>query len=223
MVDFNKILKIVKNRDKNAHSIIGIRPIEGYEYYIDYASIEFYQNYSPKFSYDSLRLNLKEEIRDFKINEVLKSKRETDFDVEELIYTPEQLKRIKELRKDVDNRVNNWDYILSLKEEYSKTFQVGDKIYYKGQKGIITFKHEERGYIQRWTVKVNNNEHRYVYGTSLLKRVEPDLSHIPIDKELDKLSTEKLLKMHRRWLKVNKGRANLKIKRILNEREHIKI
>jgi hypothetical protein len=48
-----------------------------------------------------------------------------------------------------------------------------------------------------------------------------DLSYIPIDKKLDKLDTERLLKMYKRYLKVNKGLSNKKIKRILIERENL--
>jgi hypothetical protein len=48
-----------------------------------------------------------------------------------------------------------------------------------------------------------------------------DLSHIEIDKELNKIPTDKLLKMYRKGMKVNCGRGDIKIKRILNDREHI--
>lgn len=47
------------------------------------------------------------------------------------------------------------------------------------------------------------------------------LSHIKVDKELDKLSTDKLLKMYRRRMKLNKGVVDVTIQRILQDREHI--
>ena len=99
-------------------------------------------------------------------------------------------------------------------------FEVGDRVHYNHYKGVITFKHTEKDSSkeQRWTVKVNDTEYRYVYGTSIRKRKVEDLSHIPIDKELDKLSTEKLLKIFRKTRV--RGVGNVKIKRILYDREH---
>lgn len=106
--------------------------------------------------------------------------------------------------------------------EYSENFKIGQKVFYNGQKGIISFKHEHKdGVCQRWSVKVKETEYRRVYGTELLARVQTDLSHIKVDKDLDKLSTEKLLKMYRRKMKVNRGRGDIRIKRILQDREHI--
>ena len=53
-----------------------------------------------------------------------------------------------------------------------------------------------------------------------MKRI-PEKINIPIDKELDKLSTEKLLAMYKAMRKRNRGRGDMKIKAILNQREHI--
>jgi hypothetical protein len=48
-----------------------------------------------------------------------------------------------------------------------------------------------------------------------------DLSKIEVDKELNKLSTLKLLKMYKKSLKRGRGLGNKKIKRILYDREDI--
>ncbi len=71
------------------------------------------------------------------------------------------------------------------------------------------------------SVRVKETEFRRVYGHELLGRAQRDLSHIKVDKELDKLSTEKLLKMYRRRMKLNKGVGDVTIQRILQDREHI--
>jgi len=142
-----------------------------------------------------------------KIEYLLNSEPEPEFDVEKLIYTPSQLERLKDLRVKATPSVHGWAAVRKVKLEYSENFYIGQKIFYNGQKGIITFKHEHKdGVSQRWSVKVGNTEYRRVYGHELLSRVEMDLSHIKVDKELDKLSTEKLLKMYRRKMKVNRGR-----------------
>ena len=55
----------------------------------------------------------------------------------------------------------------------------------------------------------------------MTNRKQDDLSYVPVDPELNKLSTVKLLKMYKRTQKRNKGKGDKTIKRILNEREHI--
>ncbi len=47
------------------------------------------------------------------------------------------------------------------------------------------------------------------------------MSHIEVDPVLNKLSTEKLIRMLRNIRKRNKGLGCSKIKRILNDREHV--
>jgi hypothetical protein len=61
-------------------------------------------------------------------------------------------------------------------------------------------------------IKTDNIEYRYIKGSKLLKRAFEDLSHIEVDKELNKISTDKLLKMYRKGMKVNFGRGDIKIK-----------
>lgn len=110
-----------------------------------------------------------------------------------------------------------------IQKEYSGQFYVGQRVWYKNTPGIITFKHADNkdSEVTRWTVTVKDTEFRYVSGTSITNRKQRDLSNFPIDPELNKLSTEKLLKMYKKSQKRNKGEGNLKIKRILNDREHI--
>ena len=115
-----------------------------------------------------------------------------------------------------------WAAVKKVQMEYSENFEIGQKVFYQGQKGIISFKHEHKdGVSQRWSVRVKETEFRRVYGHELLGRAQRDLSHIKVDKELDKLSTEKLLKMYRRRMKLNKGVGDVTIQRILQDREHI--
>jgi hypothetical protein len=44
---------------------------------------------------------------------------------------------------------------------------------------------------QMWSIKTDNIEYRYIKGSKLLKRAFEDLSHIEVDKELNKISTDK--------------------------------
>jgi hypothetical protein len=48
-------------------------------------------------------------------------------------------------------------------------------------------------------IKTDNIEYRYIKGSKLLKRAFEDLSHIEVDKELNKISTDKLLKCIERY------------------------
>ena len=74
---------------------------------------------------------------------------------------------------------------------------------------------------QEWTVRSNGFEYRYVSGVLLSLNKKEDLSNIKIDKELDKLSTIKLLKMYKKSLKRGRGLGNKRIKRILYDREDV--
>jgi len=217
-----EIIKKVKSLTNGFHTIIDIRPTDNVDLYnIDYVEVNFWKDNPPEFRYSTLtNINLKSEVRDMKIEYLLNSEPEPD--VEKLIYTPSQLERLKDLRVKATPSVHGWAAVRKVKLEYSENFYIGQKIFYNGQKGIITFKHEHKdGVSQRWSVKVGNTEYRRVYGHELLSRVEMDLSHIKVDKELDKLSTEKLLKMYRRKMKVNRGRGDIRIKRILQDRENV--
>ena len=218
------IIEKVKSKSNGFHSILDIRPTDDIDLYnIDYLEVIYWKDNPPEFRYSTLtNVNLKSEVRDMKIEYLLNSEPEPEFDVESLIYTPSQLERLRDLRVKAAPSVHGWAAVKKLKMEYSENFSLGQKVLYQGQKGVISFKHEHKdGVSQRWSVKVKDTEFRRVYGHELLPRVQSDLSHIKIDKELDKLSTEKLLKMYRRKMKVNKGRGDIRIKRILQDREHI--
>lgn len=218
------IIEKVKSKSNDFHSILDIRPTDNIDLYnIDYLEVIYWKDNPPEFRYSTLtNVNLKSDVRDMKIEYLLNSEPEPEFDVESLIYTPSQLERLRDLRVKAAPSVHGWAAVKKLKMEYSENFSIGQKVLYQGQKGVISFKHEHKdGVSQRWSVKVKDTEFRRVYGHDLLPRVQSDLSHIKIDKELDKLSTEKLLKMYRRKMKVNKGRGDIRIKRILQDREHI--
>jgi hypothetical protein len=218
------IIEKVKSKSNGFHSILDIRPTDDIDLYnIDYLEVIYWKDNPPEFRYSTLtNVNLKSEVRDMKIEYLLNSEPEPEFDVESLIYTPSQLERLRDLRVKAAPSVHGWAAVKKLKMEYSEKFSLGQKVLYQGQKGVISFKHEHKdGVSQRWSVKVKDTEFRRVYGHDLLPRVQSDLSHIKVDKELDKLSTEKLLKMYRRKMKVNKGRGDIRIKRILQDREHI--
>lgn len=218
------IIEKVKSKSNGFHSILDIRPTDNIDLYnIDYLEVIYWKDNPPEFRYSTLtNVNLKSDVRDMKIEYLLNSEPEPEFDVESLIYTPSQLERLRDLRVKAAPSVHGWAAVKKLKMEYSENFSIGQKVLYQGQKGVISFKHEHKdGVSQRWSVKVKDTEFRRVYGHDLLPRVQSDLSHIKVDKELDKLSTEKLLKMYRRKMKVNKGRGDIRIKRILQDREHI--
>jgi len=218
------IIEKVKSKSNGFHSILDIRPTDNIDLYnIDYLEVIYWKDNPPEFRYSTLtNINLKSDVRDMKIEYLLNSEPEPEFDVESLIYTPSQLERLRDLRVKAAPSVHGWAAVKKIKMEYSENFSLGQKVLYQGQKGVISFKHEHKdGVSQRWSVKVKDTEFRRVYGHDLLPRVQSNLSHIKIDKELDKLSTEKLLKMYRRKMKVNKGRGDIRIKRILQDREHI--
>lgn len=231
--EFNKYLKENVDGYVKAYSITE----SGDNYRVDYIKVTQENKRPIKYNSGTTYLNLKQFKRDFVISDVLESLfKINDFNVEEIIYTPEQRDRLEKLRKEnKDISVNYHKEIERLKIDYSESFSVGQKVWYKGCAGIITFKHftkkekcwnwSDRQYmevtgISRFSVKVKNIEYRYVYGTSLLDRV-PEKINIDIDKELDKLSTERLLALYKAKRKRNRGQGDIKIKAILNQREHI--
>jgi hypothetical protein len=221
------IFEKVKSHDRYAQKILSI---ENQEDKNKISYISFGVNYmnKPVFSIQYITIDLKVEIRDFKIDELLNSLSSVgtfdDFNVEEIIYTDAQLERLRELRGEKQNDSKYWSNyyeLVKFKKEYSDNFKVGEPVYYNNSHGIITFKHQPKDKSKNslWSVKVNDTEFRYVDGTKLAKRKIEDLSSIPIDKELDKFPTEKLLKMYKKSRV--RGVGDQRIKRILNEREHI--
>jgi hypothetical protein len=192
-------------------------------YRVNYIEVSFIGKNAPFFSYSSKYMNIRSEIRDMNIDKILSSKEpEYYFDVESLVYTEEQRERLYRLRNEVVDRSEGFRVLENVKIDYSNSFRTGQRVYYNNTVGLITFKHENsNNKEQMWSIKIDNIEYRYIKGSKLLKRAFEDLSHIEVDKELNKISTDKLLKMYRKGIKVNCGRGDIKIKRILNDREHI--
>jgi hypothetical protein len=192
-------------------------------YRVNYIEVSFIGTHAPFFSYSSKYMNISSEIRDMNIDKILSYKEpEYYFVVESLVYTEEQRERLYRLRNEVVDRSEGFRVLENIKIDYSNSFRTGQRVYYNNTVGVITFKHENsNNKEQMWSIKIDNIEYRYIKGSKLLKRAFEDLSHIEIDKELNKIPTDKLLKMYRKGMKVNCGRGDIKIKRILNDREHI--
>lgn len=198
-----------------------------HDYYIRYIKSTQLNDKTPHvFQYvsESMKIDISV-LRDSKIDFILNSKC-PEFDVESIIYSDKEMGILNMLRGK-----NGLVCLSKIKKEYSETFSIGDKVWYKEQPGVITFKHVDIGWVAkikdnneptRWTVVSNGIETRYVFGTKLVKREVEKLENIEIDEKLNKLSTERLLKMYRSSLKVNKGNGDIKIKAILNKRENIK-
>lgn len=118
----------IKDLDNSFHSLIGIRKVynSDNDYLVDYVAIIYYDNMHPEFRYNTITLNLKAELRDIKIQKLIKaqSKPKTEFDVESLIYTPEQLQKLKELRSDsIERSSYGWGEVRKVKSEYSLNFE----------------------------------------------------------------------------------------------------
>lgn len=207
-------------RINNLYYILDVSYIDGINYRVEFIQKNQYDLNPPTFQINQVKMDLKSQIRNQKITDLLSSDT-SDFDVEDILYTPEQQKRLKLLRQ---NKSNSYIILNRIKNDYSNSFSIGDKVYYKGQPGIVTFKHisKKNNQNSRWSILIKDTEYRYVDGCDLLIRVVKDLQ-IKIDKELDKLSTERLLKMYKRSMSTNKGRGNSAIKAILNQREHVKM
>jgi hypothetical protein len=220
------ILKRIKSAlGRQFHRLVSIEKFDKLNHKVIYIELDYnpYTN-EPRFSIKHAFFDFKVDLRDSLIDFLLSSKKEDleqTFDVEGIIYSEEQRRVLDKLRKSDSETKSAYKILEDTKIEYSKSFNIGDTVYYNNYHGIITFKHQYVKGNQLWSIKAGETEHRYVKGTLLRKRKVEDLSNIPIDKELDKLSTEKLLKMYKRSLVKNKGIGNKKIKRILNEREHV--
>jgi hypothetical protein len=175
-------------------------------------------------------LDLSNLVRDSKLEELLNYTPNSDFDIEDYIYTEDERDKLHLLRNNIQSNEDPlWKILnkelLNVKKEYSESFHIGQKVWYNNEPGYITFKHLDKvdNNQTRWSVKVKDTEFRYVNGLELFPRKVEDLSHIEIDPDLNKLSTEKLLKIMKRKRKNNRGQADLKIKRILQDREHVRV
>jgi hypothetical protein len=237
-----RIEDLVRSRVSGFHKLLSLERHEG-THIAHYIKISMY-NHEPSFLVDYIHidhLDIKAEIRNSLIEDLLDNKGEDleeTFDIESIIYSDEQQKRLEELRSGktttwrnimVPPGINFKEEIRQVKMEWANSFTVGEPVYYNGHHATITFKHqnEDKGY-QLWSVRVGDDEHRYVCGTKLSKRKVEKAKPLaqkdkrPEDKRLEKLSTERLLKMYKAGMKRNRGIGNAAIKRILNEREHVK-
>ena len=235
-----RIEDLVRSRVSGFHKLLSLEMYEG-THIVHYIKISTY-NHEPSFLVDYTYLDIKAEIRNSLIEDLLDNKGEEleeTFDIESIIYSDEQQKRLEELRSGktttwrntiVPPEINFKEEIRQTKMEWAESFTIGEPVYYKGYHGTITFKHqrnEDKGY-QLWSVRVGDDEHRYVCGTKLSKRkvkkAEPltEREKRPDDKRLEKLSTERLLKMYKAGMRRNRGIGNPAIKRILDQREHVK-
>lgn len=224
MVISESLDKQLKTRIPNLFWVLDIKHKEDKYYIVEFVTIYQRGTNPPQFDHDTRTLDLRVEMRDEKIDNILDFDMTLDdFDVEDVIYTPEQREKLETLRKDKSKKIERREAVNVSKREYSETFHIGQRVWYKNAPGIITFRHHDKTkeQIAKWSVKVNDTEYRYVEGTSLLKREKVDLSYIKIDPELNKLSTEKLLKIFRSKRNRSRGVGNIAIKRILEEREHI--
>jgi hypothetical protein len=158
------------------------------------------------------------------ISEILTVRKEkSQLQLDESFLTEEQIEKLDKLRGVQKSFFRNLEILNQCKIEWSNQFKVGDRVNFKGHYGIITYKHQmkSKNTPQEWTVRSNGFEYRYVSGTLLSLNKKEDLSKIEVDKELNKLSTLKLLKMYKKSLKRGRGLGNKKIKRILYDREDI--
>lgn len=238
-----RIEDLVRSRVSGFQKLLSLE-MHASTYIAHYIKISMY-NHEPSFLVDYIHLDhldIKAEIRNSLIEDLLDNKGEEleeTFDIESIIYSDEQQKRLEELRSGktttwrnimVPPGINFKEEIRQAKMEWANSFTVGEPVYYNGYHGTITFKHQrnEEGGYQLWSVRVGDDEHRYVCGTKLSKRKVEKAKPLapkdkrPEDKRLEKLSTERLLKMYKAGMKRNRGMGNPAIKRILDEREHVK-
>lgn len=216
------IIKFLKDKIENFELLIEIEEIDSEHSNIKYIE-KTISKYGCNFHYKCKIINSKQFIRNNRIENIFNVLNDyTGYDVESIIYTKEELDRINQLRSK-SKKSDVYKILNELKEKYSNSFKVGDSVFYKNQYGIITFKHLNKSddIISKWSVKVKDKEYRYVSGLNLLQRKKEDLSNIPLNNDLNKLSTYKLLSIFKNKRKRNKGVGDKEIKKILNNREHI--
>jgi hypothetical protein len=143
---------------------------------------------------------LKEIQREINIQSLLEEDEEA-FNLEAKRYTPDQLKKLQELRD--ENKIKVPGVIT--KHDYYGSIKLGDKVWYKGEAGVVTFLHEPKkdGHL-RFTVNVNGVETRYVNpfdfyhrgdkGLKLISKRKPkDYSNVEVPKKIKDKSTKELL------------------------------
>lgn len=213
----------LKSLIKDFFKLIHIRPNEDGRHTVKYVSFSFGNNRVPMFVISHCTLNLTQFFRDINISQILESKTEkSKLQLDESFLTEKQIERLNKLRDNTPS-VSEYNILRACEVEWANQFNVGDRVNFNGAYGIISYKHQMKStdFPQEWTVKSNGVEYRYVSGAFLTPNKKEDLSKIEIDKELDKLSTIKLLKMYKKSLERGRGVGNKKIKRILNDREDL--
>lgn len=142
-------------------------------------------------------------VRDFKINQI----QSTDCWESDKVEILRIESRLNKNRSKIITRK-------SLTDQKLKELKPGDSVWFKGEPGIISYRH--RGSEIKYTVNVKDTYTKYVPYSKLSLRVVIDYSHIEIPEEIKKLKTGQLLsKRHNGYL------PNV-IKAELQTREHIK-
>jgi hypothetical protein len=214
----------LKNQIKDFYKLVEVIPNSNGTHTVKYIGLSYGMDRTPLFGSLSHTLNLTQILRDMAISEILTVRKEkSQLQLDESFLTEEQIEKLDKLRGVQKSFFRNLEILNQCKIEWSNQFKVGDRVNFKGHYGIITYKHQmkSKNTPQEWTVRSNGFEYRYVSGTLLSLNKKEDLSKIEVDKELNKLSTIKLLKMYKKSLKRGRGLGNKKIKRILYDREDI--
>jgi hypothetical protein len=218
------IEKYLKDQIKDFYKLVEVIPNSNGTHVIKYIGLSYGIDRTPIFGSSSHTLNLTQILRDMAISEILTIKKEKNqLQLDESLLTEEQIEKLDKLRSVQKSFFFNFEILNQCKIEWSNQFKVGDRVNFKGHYGIITYKHQmkSKNTPQEWSVRFNGIEYRYVSGVYLSLNKKEDLSKIEVDKELDKLSTIKLLKMYKKSLKRGRGLGNRKIKRILYDREDV--
>ena len=159
-----EIIKHIKSNIPELHKVLDIVPNKNKRYTVHYISISQWGNNAPKF-YSSLKeMNLRIQMRDSLIEELLSciGEYKPEFDIEDVIYTEEQRSKLESLRNPV-TKVDTWKELKKVKKEWSESFKLGQKVYYNNNHGLITFLHtqKEDDDFSRYTIKCNDIEYLY--------------------------------------------------------------
>lgn len=198
-----------------------------------YTYISYSNDGSPNFNSSYIDMDLRDINRDLLLSDVFEwgndnNKLGSELELDRGLLKSSEVEHLLKLDLE-DSRFiscSSQVAITCLRQDWASKFSIGDRVKFRGKLGVITFKHTIKdGGIQDWSVKVGGCEWRYVPGDKLVLTGKENLSYIDVSgleyKRLDKLSTERLLKMYRRSLKVSRGRGNKLIKRILYDRENL--
>lgn len=173
--------------------------------------------------FDILKKDLKKVNRNLKIDEILNDK----ISLEEQIYSKEKLDKLNKLR--VEREYNkNLTTTNHIKLDKENSFKLDDRVWFKGNTGIITFVGAINSKGRRkYTIKLQDgNEYRFVTGTDISIRRRRtkniDLSNneyfLKDVKRFEKMSTERIIKFKNKNYNKNGYTAALFV---LKNREHI--